>query len=161
MIQADKSYVHGTAARKIEYNVYENNEVLKAKKKQRSYKKVKAKAVMWVLLLAAFGLVVIYRYAMITELNYNINKANKQYQELQNENIRLEAEIVKKLDLQKIREAAETRLGMQKPDEAQYVYVNVPKTDFTKLAEGNPAQNNETGISGLFDKISRFASFLY
>ena len=135
MLAEKEKYYYGTAAPKIDYDVYENNKVLKAKKRQKRNNKVKLKAVFCILIFFLSFSHIIYMYAQVTEMDYKLNKDNKILNEHKNENIRLKLEIQKNLDLNRIREIAQTRLDMQKPDKHQIIYVNVPKTDFTEIPE--------------------------
>lgn len=151
MIQANKSYIEGTAARKLEYDVYEENKVLKAKKQNRLNNKYKFKAVCMVLLMFAMMLAIIYRYAVITELNYNLDKSNQVYNELRNEYSRIKVEIEKSTDLTKIREIAESKFGMHTPDKYQYVYVKVPRNDYTKVADTQ--DEGKSDISGMLSAL--------
>lgn len=163
MIQAGKNYVYGTAAEKLEYDVYEGNKVLKDKKRQRANNKAKLKMVCNILIVFAACFTVMYRYALITDLGYNIHKANKTYKEVLNENTRLKIAIEKEMDLNKVREIAETKLGMHKPYKHQIIYVKVPKNDFTKI----PDDYNQTGntvenlFAMIFERVGKFASLLY
>ena len=164
MLETRKTpYVQGTAAEKIEYNVYEKNKVLKTKKQQKSNNKAKIKIVFWVLLVFACGLTLIFRYAQITEMNYKLLKTNNQFNEIRNENSRLKVEIEKKLDLQTIKETAESKLGMQKPDRYQVIRVSVPKTDFTQVADEykDVKSVNITAFSKLMEKVSKITELLY
>lgn len=163
MIQKSGDYVHGTSAEKLEYNIYEENRVLKSKKVSRSYLKAKVKAVILILVLFAACFAVVVRYAQITEINYDINKAVKTYNSIRNENARLLVEIKKETDLTKIKEIAETRLEMQKPDKYQIVYVNVPKGDYTIVAENydQSSKTNDNFFAVLFDKVNKLISLLY
>lgn len=163
MIQAEKSYVYGAAAPKIEYDVYENNEVLKAKKKQKSYTKSKIRMTLAILAVFAACFVVIYRYALITELSYNIDKANKAYTQIKNADTTLKIAIDQEMDLNKIREIAETKLGMKKPDRYQIVCVNVPKSDFTEVADAykGKSETTEGMFAVLMDKVDKFTRWFY
>lgn len=155
--------MHGTAAEKLTYDVYEENKVLSAKRKQRSNNKVKFRAVCTVLFVFTLGIIVIYRYALLTELNYNIGKQTRIYNDIKNGNIQLKAEIQNGMDLNKVREIAENKLGMQKPDKYQIVYIRVPKTDVTKVAEANnSAGTPNNGIISMFmDKAGKITGMLY
>lgn len=159
MIPKEKNYVYGTAAPKIEYDVYAENKVLKAKKKQRANNKVKLKAVLTIMVCFAAFFYIMLMYAQITEVNYNLNKLNRKYAEAKNENIRLKLEIESSLDLNTVKEIAETRLSMQKPDKSQIVYVKVPKSDVTKVAmENNSGIKGEgvvSAVSNMFSKVIR------
>ncbi len=163
MLQAHENYVYGTAAEKIQYDVYEENNVLKAKKKQKAYNKIKLKVVMLILLAFGLCLTVIVRYAMITELNYSINKELKKYNEIKNENSRLKVAIDKDLDLGRIKETAEKKLGMQKPDKYQIVYMKVAKNDYTEVADTyrNVNKANNSMFAAVRDKLWGIVRFLY
>ncbi|MCX7710933.1 MAG: cell division protein FtsL [Clostridia bacterium] len=164
MNQAGKNYVYGSTAEKLQYDVYEENKVLKAKKIHRSNSKEKAKMVWTILVVFAMCLAVMYRYAMITEMNYNVYKQSKVYNDLRNENSNIKVQIEKQLDLNNIREIAEKKLGMQKPDKHQRIYVKVPKYDYTKVADNyrngkSEATDNMFGL--LVDKVGQFSKLLY
>lgn len=163
MIKTDKSYIHGTAARKLEYDVYEENKVLSEKKKQRVNNKVKIRVVAAFLLVFSLCGLVMYRYALITDLNYQINSRMNEYNELKKENTRLKVKIESELDLQKIKQIAEENLGMQQPDKYQYTYVNVPKSDFiTASSEINDeGENSDNFFNTLLSKVDKLARFLY
>ena len=72
-----------------------------------------------------------YRYAVITQLSYDIDQKEKVYNELRNENSILKVLIETKTDLAEIKEFAETHLSMQKPDKSQIVHIKVPRNDYT------------------------------
>lgn len=156
------NYVYGTAAEKIQYDIYQENTVLKAKQKRRSYHVVKAKAVLAVMIVFALGATTMYRYAIITQLNYDISKSNKGYNELKKENTRLRVEIDKGMDLQKIQETAVNRLGMQKPDKYQTVHINVPKSDYTKVSQEYAKEKQvENTLQAVLDKLEKLTRLLY
>lgn len=160
MIETNTNYVYGSAAPKIEYNVYEENEVLKRKKLHKSNYKVKLKMVFAILSVFCCFVLLMYRYAIITELNYSVEKAAKNYAKIKNENTLLKIEIDKNLDLNSIREIAEKRLGMQKPDKNQIVYVKVPKTDVTILDNAFAADKKQEDKGVLVALISKVSSLV-
>ncbi|HOM01204.1 MAG TPA: cell division protein FtsL [Acetivibrio sp.] len=159
----DKNYINGTAARKIEYDVYEENKVLNAKKKQRNNNKIKRKIVFCLIAVFAMGVLAMYRYSHITEMNYEIDRQLKAYNEIKNENIRIQVEIENSIDIQKIKEYAEKELGMHKPDKHQITYVKVPQSDLTIVSEA--AKQEEMKNAGIFsaiiNKIDLLANLLY
>ena len=148
MVQMKNNYVYGTAAKKIEYDVYEHNNVLKEKKKYKSNIFLKVKIVAAILLLFLGGLTVMYRYALIADLNYEINNKERNYENLRNENSRIKVAIENQTNLSKIMEIAQNDLGMQKPDRYQILHIRVPKTNYTvtseqyKNAKANEANEN-------------------
>ena len=81
MNQKGYEYVYGSAARQLEYDVYEENQVLRAKKTYRSHRKIKLRMVMAILAVFAAGLAVMCRYAIITKVSYQINQKQKAYEQ--------------------------------------------------------------------------------
>lgn len=99
---------------------------------------------MSMLLVFVAGLTITYRFALITQLSYNINQSETKYAELRNENSRLRAQIEKDTDLANVRQIAETKLSMQMPNKSQIVYIKVPKNDYTVVMK----TDEQTGLSG-------------
>lgn len=162
MSQSYNIYVNGSAAEKVKYDVYEENKVLKEKKKYKTNRIVKLKAVFMCIILFGGLFLLIYRYAMITEINNNIIKAEKDYTKLSNENSITRVVIDKQLDINNIKEIAETRLGMQKPDRSQVIYLDIPRTDTTVVLDidGNSPHGGGS-FATIVDKLGRFVRLLY
>ncbi|HHV29586.1 cell division protein FtsL [Acetivibrio mesophilus] len=159
----DKNYINGTAARKLEYDVYEENKVLSAKKKQRTNNKIKMKVIFCLLIVFAMGSLAMYRYSCITEVNYEIDRQLTAYNEIKNENIRIKVEIENSVDIQKIKEFAEKELGMHKPDKHQITYVKVPQSDLTIVSEAAKQEEikNAGVFSAIINKVNLLANLLY
>lgn len=148
MIQKDYGYVHGTAARKLEYDVYEENKVLKEKRRYKSNRKIKLRMVAATVAVLAAGLVVMCRFAIITKLSYDLNKMQKEYDRIRNENSLLKVQIETKTDLNEVKEAAENRLGMQMPDKSQIIYIKVPRNDYTVMMSQKSQAEDDTSLLG-------------
>ncbi len=161
MSKAKRNYVYGTSAEKIDYDVYKENRVLKEKRKRRSNNKVKFKIIFNIFLAFSLGIIIILRYAMITEMSYNINMKTKELNNIVNENSRLRVEIENNMNLAKVKEIAENKLGMQKPDKYQIVYLNIPKGDFSVVSERYKEASAEDKINSLLDKVKNLAQLLY
>jgi cell division protein FtsL len=163
LLQAGKNYVEGTAAVKLEYDVYSENKVLSKKKEYKANKKIKLRTVCLMLTVFAMGLLLMYRYALITEINYKVSSVESDYNKLRNENSRMKVQIEEQSDLSEIKEVAENKLGMQKPDKYQVVFLNVPKSDFTVVNDVYISNmKSEKGMFALLaDKVSRAVKFLY
>ncbi|MFA6308285.1 MAG: cell division protein FtsL [Clostridia bacterium] len=162
-MSANKNYINGTSARKLDYNVYEENEVLKEKKKHKSNNKIKSKMIFSFMIIFALGFVILGRYATLTQLNYNVSKYTNEYNEIQDKNVKLKVDIQSKTDLNKVRQIAEQKLGMQKPDKNQIVYVDVPKTDFTVVNDkiaGTAVADKGVSISTLMYNVAKFIGFV-
>lgn len=155
MLQAaEKTYTDGTSAIKHDYDVYSENKVLRKKREYRNNGKNKFQTVCLLLAVFGMGLLLMYRFALITEINYKVTNMETEYNNLRNENSRLKVSIEKRLDLTQIREIAENKLGMQKPDKYQIVYLNVPKSDFTVV--NNEYISNMEAKKGMFASLEDF-----
>lgn len=159
MLEKENYYVEGTAARKIKYDVYEENVVLKKKKQYRDNRAAKFRLVMSLIAVFAVALVITYRFALITKLNYDITKSEKEYNNWVSENSRLKVDIENNTDLVKIKEIAEQRLGMSEPDKYQTVIIRVPRKDYTVVM--NTGDNKGNGVlAPVLEKLSRFLGIL-
>jgi len=143
LIQKDYDYVQGSTAKQLQYDVYEENTVLKAKKRYKNNRRIKFKLVLSTLAVLIAGLTVMYRFAAITQISYSINQRENLYNELRNENSLLKVEIETKTDLTAIKEFAVAN-GMQVPDKSQLVYIQVPRNDYTLVMN---TQNDAVGDS--------------
>jgi cell division protein FtsL len=163
MIKTDKNYIQGTAARKLEYDVYEENKVLCEKKKQRVSNKLKIKVVFAFIILFTLSGLIMYRYALITDMSYKIDAKMNEYTEMKNENTRLKVKIASKLDIQRIQKIAEENLGMQKPDKCQYTNVKIPRSDFTTASNeiNGEGKDNKSIFDTLISRVDKFTRFLY
>lgn len=162
MIQKSYSYVNGSAARKLDYDVYEQNKVLRAKKQFKENRAAKFKFLLSILAVFVAGLLIVYRFALITQMSYNINKSEKMYNEIRNENSLIHMQVERDTDLNRIKELAENRLDMQKPDKSQIVYVRVPRNDYTVVLN-TPARTDiiEGNVfTGIIDKVAGFISLI-
>jgi len=70
------SHFDGNAARKIEYDVYKENVVLKQKRKFRTHGRITARVLAVVFLVFMMGFTIMYRYALLTEMNETLNRHN-------------------------------------------------------------------------------------
>lgn len=130
-------YMHGSTAPTVEYDVYSENKVLKEKKKYRKNRAKKFFITVNVLIFFSLAFLVVYRYALISQLNLQVMEKEKQLSALKAQNARLVVEIEKKQDLEHIRNIASEKLGMKKPDKMQVVYYSVPKYDVTFTSARN------------------------
>ena len=125
-------YVAGTAARKLQSEVYIDSQSSDIKPKPTLHTiKNKVNLILAILIIAVLSCFCVIRYIQITELNYSISKYHKQHENLVNENNRLKVVIESQANLGQIRLVAEDKLGMTIPDKQQIVYVKIPKINFT------------------------------
>ena len=156
MAETKNNYVYGSLAEKVNYDPYEDNAILKSKKIARDNKKLKVRIILNINLVITMFIVVMIRYAQISKMNYESNVLKSEYTRIQNENQLLSIDIQNAMDLKNIRQIAETKLDMHKPDKSQIVYVSIPKKDVTITAN-----KEQSKLTVLFNSISKgFNKFL-
>lgn len=145
----------GTSARQLyeESIYYDNSEViieqapefavLREIKIKREKEKSRFRLVFTVLLIFVLGLVIMFRYASITEISNNINEMNRDYANLKAESEILKANIAKEISLAKISEIAVNELGMQKPKSYQLVHISLNPIDYTEAKSIELTKDNE------------------
>ena len=165
MRNAAVNHFDGNAARKIQYDVYSENNVLKEKKKTRAHGKAAVKVIATVVIIFLMCFTIMYRYALATEMNYKINSLNQEYTKLKDTNSMLKVEIGEKTDLDQIREFASNELGMTAPIKTQIMHVCVPGEDITVVSEEYRDFDRAPAGKGPFtvitDRISRLSKLLY
>ena len=119
--------------------------------------KIKFKFSMVLKIAAMFtlGLLVIFRFAQVTELGYRTNDINEEYETVVAENERLQVSIEKEINLAEIREIAETKLNLQPPNESQIIYIETSTSDRVEYTgtteeETNAIQDAITWIKDFF-----------
>jgi cell division protein FtsL len=157
------SYIHGSLAEKPIYDAYEKNTVLKEKRNAKKYGKSKRKVIFTILVLFIFCMTLMYRYAVLLNANYTANKLERQYEQIKNENSALKVELEENTDITYIKNEAEQRLGMNKPDRVQIVYVNVEKNDITVVHNEVQKANilSDNVFAAIIDKVGKFIHLFY
>ncbi|HEY8499410.1 MAG TPA: septum formation initiator family protein [Clostridia bacterium] len=131
-------YVYGTAAPKINYQP-------QRKEYQKTTNAPGSKAVVHleqrtiplgqiiICILLAFVIffTLIFRFSAITELNCELAAQNQRYEQLKDENRKLQAKIGSQINLENVRRIAEEKLGMKMPDNYQRIPVKVPKVNYS------------------------------
>ena len=106
--------------------------VLTEIKKKKEDKKVKRSVIVNVILLVALGLTVAFRYASVTQINYENHKLQQEYDELNAAIENMEVEIESSMSIAEIAEIAEKKHGKHKPLSYQIRYVPVEAIDQTE-----------------------------
>lgn len=160
-------YQYETSPRKLEpeYEPQKNPYVKKKsstlkkknnnKKQENSKKQLKAhvKTVMFIGMIFSILLAISYRNSLINE-SFNKNTELKAtLATTQKENEQLQVNIENNLNLSNIEKLAKEKLGMQKLDNSQKVYVSLPKKDYVEPAVEEVVINQEVS---LFQKIINF-----
>ena len=138
-------YQYETSPRKLEpeyetiKNPYSKKRTSTMKKKQtkaqpKRHLKTNIKAVVYILLIFSGLFVISYRNSQINE-RFNENENLKaQLATLEKENEQLRVNLENSLNLNNIANLAEKKLGMQKLDSSQKVYVSLDKKDYVEPA---------------------------
>jgi len=114
--------------------------------------KGKKKLVIWVVVVFIAFFFIIARYSYITQLNYDVAALEKSIIVEEATNSGLSIQLDKLMNLPQIRYMAQTQLGMQKPDNYQTVFIEVPRCD--KIYQA-------TKPDAIYDKVVKvFDSFL-
>lgn len=147
--QRYQGYQYETSPRKLqpEYepnirkaNPYKGKKKSTVKKVSRSNAKTKAKmnSKKKLALYIAIGFLVLfgisYRNSLITESFNEKEELKKNLSSIQKENEQLKVNIESSLNLNNVEQMAKTMLGMQKLDNKQKIYVNLPKKDYIEQA---------------------------
>ena len=88
-----------------------------------------------VVFVVAVSLLILYRFSAIAEYNYHMGTLTDEYNRLRDENRKLQVDIGTTINLEKVKEIAETKLNMHKPDDYQIVLVSVPKNDYSVVVD--------------------------
>lgn len=106
----------------------------KKKVKQKRHLKAHVKIVMNIAVVFAILLAIGYRNSLINESFNKNSKLKETLSTTQKENEQLQVNIENSLNLSNIEKLAKEKLGMQKLDNSQKVYVSLPKKDYVEPA---------------------------
>ena len=90
--------------------------------------------IVWILLGFAIFCVISYRNSLINESFNDKEKLKQDLAVIQKENEQLQVSIENSLNLSNIEQAAKDKLGMQKLNNSQKIYVSLPKKDYIEAA---------------------------
>jgi cell division protein FtsL len=155
-------YEYDSTARKREYlEIPEKKTVTKAKtvKKKAEVKKAKVNnAGIMAFIFTGFvmTMIITYRYNLINEKNLKTQNLEKQLTKVDSELLSTKIEVEQNTDLNSIEAYAKQKLGMQKPDKNQTIYVDTSKT-----AESIEVENQNSGIDTLINKVKSIISNIF
>ena len=143
-----KKYPKKSTARKINTNT-------KSKAKTKPKRKLKMQVKM--LAYVAIGFIILfaisYRNSVINEKFSEIKSLQSDLAQVEKENEQLEVNIENNLNLQTVEQAAKEMLGMQKLENSQTVYINLPKQDYIEPATEEIVQGEN---ENWFQKVVNF-----
>ena len=96
----------------------------------------------------------IYRFGAITEMNIALSELSEDYEEIKDNNRKLQAEIGASINQENIRRIAEERLNMKMPDSYQRIPVKVPRANYSMIAE-NTAEKDNSIFKSIFMIFSK------
>lgn len=123
------------------------------KTKAKKEKKVQSRVIMYVAIGFVILLAISYRNSVINEKFAQIKTLKGNLAAVQKENEQLEVNIENNLNLKTVEQSAKELLGMQKLDNKQTVYVNLPKQDYVEPASEEIKKEDNTNW---FQKIVNF-----
>jgi len=141
-------YTDGTSAYKLEKTELKKRKAVK-KGKSKARRTRGVKTVFGILAVTALAFLLLFRYAMITEKTAQVQKLTAELQNVDSYIVQKECEMEQSLDLKKVEEIATTKLGMQRPEKHQLVYIDMNNKDY---AEKSGKDTNST--PGLLAYIS-------
>ena len=123
-----------------------NNENISIKPADKRETKAKIVAISFILTVFSVLFAISYQNSLISE-SFNIKEQyKKEYESLSKTNQQIEVGIQNNLNLNNIEKAANDRLGMQKLNNNQKIYVSLPKQDYIAPATEQIIENKETGF---------------
>lgn len=160
-MERNSSYIYGSVAPKIpqktgrypERKKVTRSVPQKAMPSQSSIPKVQM--IFIVVFMVAVSFVILYRYTTISEMNYKMGMLTQEYDKLRDENRALKVDIETRINLDYVKEYAETNLRMHKPDNYQLVLVDVPKSDYSVVVDQSYI-DGATGNTSLMSNIVNF-----
>ena len=90
-----------------------------------------------------FAIAILSAHAANTIQRDNILALTSELKEITENNVYLQTELTKNLDLNEVEQLASVKLGMQKPAAYQTVYINVPKEGYTVQYNDNADSNKK------------------
>ncbi len=123
--------------KQVKRNVQKNVELHQngnPKKQAKRKVKMEVKMIVWILLGFAIFCVISYRNSLINESFNDKEKLKQDLAVIQKENEQLQVSIENSLNLSNIEQAAKDKLGMQKLNNSQKIYVSLPKKDYIEAA---------------------------
>lgn len=151
-----------TFGREFEADTEYESVVIREIKTKQKRKKIKYGILLKVSLVFALGLLVVFRYASITEIGYRVSEAQTEYNQLLAENERIEVAIKSELNLAEIQKLAKEKFDMQQPQTYQIVVLDVEPTDQTEiLSQELPEPSDERAwYEKIYDGLRGFLGLI-
>lgn len=127
-------------------------------KKEKRKIKPKIKLVFYIAVGFSILFAISYQNSLITESFNKKEELKKNLGAIEKENEQLQVNIEKSLNLSKVEQSAKELLGMQKLDNSQKIYINLPKKDYIETNTEEIIVNEEGNfweklIKNIIEKI--------
>lgn len=123
-------------------------------KQKKAQVAIKKKVVVCIAIVFGMLLVISYRNSLITESFNKVKDLKSDLAVLQKENQQTEVSIESNLNLNKIEQEAQKKLGMQTLTNEQKIYINLPKKDYVESAVQNTKKTDTNWFQELLNKIT-------
>ena len=158
--QRYQGYQYETSPRKLQpqyepkKNPYEKKKPSSTKKnknetsnaKNKKQMKPKVKLIIGIAVTFSVLFAISYQNSLITESFNQKETLKKELSTIEKENEQLKIGIEKSLNLNKVEQSAKEMLGMQKLDNSQKVYINLPKQDYVESNKEEVIIEEETNF---------------
>ncbi len=136
--------------------------VIRAIRTKQKRRKIKMGLLVKFMLVFALGLLVVFRYASITEMGYKVSNAKSEYQNLTADNERLTAQIESSMNLDELSDLAKEKFDMQRPQTYQMVVLNIKPADQTEIYETELQEVTEdkAWYEKIYDGIREFLGLI-
>lgn len=141
------------APNQVPYRDTDNNKKKNVHSRKSTRKNVNKKLIIMRNIMIAFivGMILVWRYCMIYDLQRNLNTTKQNIVTLNKENENLKVELVKYNNIQYIEEVAVNKLNMVTPDRNDAIYANISKN--TIIAAQSESNENKNVLTALAQKI--------
>ena len=152
-------YVAGSNARKLEYEEVDEKIYKVARKKQVEKQthvmssRQKVQLVATVVVVFSMLMVIIYRSNKISEANLRVIELKEEYEDVSSDLSLAMMNVEQKSNLTEIEAYAKQKLGMQKPDKNQIVYVDTSAVEKVEIQS-----SNEVASKNILNSVWEFFS---
>jgi len=152
----EQSYISGNTVLKPEFEEYKdkfnNNKKLQNQKIREKRLEFKMTVVRNIVIAFAIGIIIIWRYGTVYNIQGNINSLDNNIKELIAENDSLNIKLVTLSNLSTLENVSVKKLGMIREDSNQIVYSDLTKNNF-KISKIVLSESKTE--AGYFDKIKK------
>ena len=160
--ETESNHYSMLAANEFEAQDEIDSVVIRAIRTKQKRKRVKALLLLKVGLVFILGLLVVFRYASITEMGYKVSGAKNEYEQLVAENERLRVNIASGMNLNELTSLAKEKFDMGQPQTYQMVVLDVQPADQTEVynIELEQEPDNRAWYTKIYDSFREFLGLI-